>query len=93
LSERAISDSSIQHDLSLFAVAIDNQQSTFGNSDTGREHAILSVFSWVGGIAQLVERQLCKLDVRGSNPLASKSSDPPFASAVDRPLRRAMLTI
>jgi len=25
----------------------------------------------VGGIAQLVERQLCKLDVRGSNPLAS----------------------
>ena len=24
-----------------------------------------------GGIAQLVERQLCKLDVRGSNPLAS----------------------
>ena len=26
-----------------------------------------------GGIAQLVERQLCKLDVRGSNPLASTS--------------------
>ncbi len=26
-----------------------------------------------GGIAQLVERQLCKLDVRGSNPLASIS--------------------
>ena len=26
---------------------------------------------WSGGIAQLVERQLCKLDVRGSNPLAS----------------------
>ena len=26
----------------------------------------------IGGIAQLVERQLCKLDVRGSNPLASK---------------------
>src|SRR5207248_2594814 len=25
----------------------------------------------VGGIAQLVERQLCKLEVRGSNPLAS----------------------
>ena len=25
----------------------------------------------LGGIAQLVERQLCKLDVRGSNPLAS----------------------
>ena len=32
-----------------------------------------------GGIAQLVERQLCKLDVRGSNPLASilsKASHP-----------------
>jgi hypothetical protein len=32
-----------------------------------------------GGIAQLVERQLCKLDVRGSNPLASTDkavSDP-----------------
>ena len=25
-----------------------------------------------GGIAQLVERQLCKLDVRGSSPLASR---------------------
>src|ERR1700730_18495760 len=25
-----------------------------------------------GGIAQLVERQLCKLEVRGSNPLASR---------------------
>src|SRR5947207_870077 len=38
-----------------------------------REHAILSVFFWSGGIAQLVERQLCKLEVRGSNPLASKA--------------------
>ena len=28
----------------------------------------------IGGIAQLVERQLCKLDVRGSNPLASKGT-------------------
>ena len=27
-----------------------------------------------GGIAQLVERQLCKLEVRGSNPLASKAA-------------------
>ena len=26
---------------------------------------------FTGGIAQLVERQLCKLEVRGSNPLAS----------------------
>ena len=32
--------------------------------------------SEIGGIAQLVERQLCKLDVRGSTPLAStKVSD------------------
>ena len=37
---------------------IGNRQSTFGNSESG-------------GIAQLVERQLCKLEVRGSNPLAS----------------------
>jgi hypothetical protein len=28
-----------------------------------------------GGIAQLVERQLCKLEVRGSNPLASSSEN------------------
>ena len=40
---------------------IANLQSTFDNS-------------WCGGIAQLVERQLCKLEVRGSNPLASKAS-------------------
>ena len=40
---------------------IANLQSTFDNS-------------WCGGIAQLVERQLCKLEVRGSNPLASKVS-------------------
>ena len=40
-------------------LAIDIRQSTFGNP--------------CGGIAQLVERQLCKLDVRGSNPLASKA--------------------
>ena len=31
-------------------------------------------YNFPGGIAQLVERQLCKLDVRGSNPLASKWS-------------------
>ena len=40
------------------SLAIANPESTFGNS--------------FGGIAQLVERQLCKLEVRGSNPLASK---------------------
>jgi hypothetical protein len=31
-----------------------------------------------GGIAQLVERQLCKLEVRGSNPLASSPSENAF---------------
>src|SRR5712691_9911625 len=30
-----------------------------------------TIFHSCGGIAQLVERQLCKLEVRGSNPLAS----------------------
>ena len=38
----------------------------------------VTVFSFTiskkGGIAQLVERQLCKLDVRGSSPLTSTSS-------------------
>ena len=43
----------------LFFLAIEIRQSKFGNS--------------FGGIAQLVERQLCKLEVRGSNPLASKA--------------------
>ena len=32
----------------------------------------LSTF-FAGGIAQLVVRQLCKLEVKGSNPLASKA--------------------
>ncbi len=41
-------------------LAIANCQSKFDNSS-------------YGGIAQLVERQLCKLEVRGSNPLASKA--------------------
>ena len=36
-----------------------------------RESAIYNPQSIDGGIAQLVERQLCKLEVRGSNPLAS----------------------
>jgi hypothetical protein len=46
----------IQHFVLFLAFEI--RKSTFGNS--------------CGGIAQLVERQLCKLEVRGSNPLASK---------------------
>ena len=41
----------------FYSLAIKNRQSTFEISS--------------GGIAQLVERQLCKLEVRGSNPLAS----------------------
>jgi putative endonuclease len=43
--------------LFVFFLAIENRQSKFETS--------------YGGIAQLVERQLCKLEVRGSNPLAS----------------------
>ena len=34
-------------------------------------HLPSTIFHSSGGIAQLVERQLCKLEVRGSNPLAS----------------------
>ena len=41
----------------FYFLAIENRQSKFEIS--------------CGGIAQLVERQLCKLEVRGSNPLAS----------------------
>jgi hypothetical protein len=44
-----------------------NLQSTFDHSSCG-------------GIAQLVERQLCKLEVRGSNPLASMPSQWPLIS-------------
>lgn len=50
--------SDIRHSV-FISLAIEIRQSKFGNS--------------VGGIAQLVERQLCKLEVRGSNPLASKA--------------------
>src|SRR3954468_18861050 len=50
--------------LSGFFVAIENRQSKFEASPARTSS---------GGIAQLVERQLCKLDVRGSNPLASKA--------------------
>lgn len=35
------------------------------------DHGLEAHATFFGGIAQLVERQLCKLDVRGSNPLAS----------------------
>src|SRR5499433_3308429 len=47
------------HSLRFGTFAIRNPQFRIGSSR--------------GGIAQLVERQLCKLEVRGSNPLASKS--------------------
>ena len=43
----------------FYSLAIENRQSKIEIS--------------CGGIAQLVERQLCKLEVRGSNPLASKT--------------------
>ena len=36
-------------------------------------HGLFSNRTATGGIAQLVERQLCKLDVRGSSPRASTS--------------------
>lgn len=36
-------------------------------------HGLFSSRTATGGIAQLVERQLCKLDVRGSSPRASTS--------------------
>src|SRR2546425_9377112 len=54
-------------------------------------HHQLSTFC--GGIAQLVERQLCKLEVRGSNPLASKDSranpnDPSGDENLVRPVGR-----
>ena len=38
-------------------------------------HSPFDIRNSSGGIAQLVERQLCKLDVRGSNPLASNYQD------------------
>src|SRR5205823_8181405 len=50
--------SDIRH--SALFLAIENRQSKFEIPN--------------GGIAQLVERQLCKLEVRGSNPLASRPS-------------------
>ena len=40
--------------------------------DQASQQACLGLLPRVfGGIAQLVERQLCKLDVAGSNPAAS----------------------
>ena len=52
----------------LLSLAIENRKSKFGNSDISREHAkAFGVPS--GGIAQLVERQLCKLEVRVRIPL------------------------
>ena len=35
-----------------------------------------------GGIAQLVERLLCKQDVSGSNPLTSTTSDKKFSTVI-----------
>ena len=44
-----------------------------------RSAQISGIISFPGGIAQLVERQLCKLDVRGSNPLASTKGKEVFS--------------
>jgi hypothetical protein len=54
-----VPDVDLQIDIRHFVLflAIENRQSKFEIC--------------CGGIAQLVERQLCKLEVRGSNPLAS----------------------
>jgi hypothetical protein len=49
--------------------------SRMGSRSTKLQSTIRNLQSAIllaGGIAQLVERQLCKLEVRGSNPLASK---------------------
>ena len=40
----------------------------------GARHGLFLQTNNNGGIAQLVERQLCKLDVRGSSPLTSTPS-------------------
>ena len=50
------------------------QISLFDFTDIMFRAVLIPVFFKVGGIAQLVERQLCKLDVRGSNPLASTNT-------------------
>jgi hypothetical protein len=58
-AHRQMPDDDCKIDIRHFVLlAIANRQSKFSNSSCG-------------GIAQLVERQLCKLEVRGSNPLAS----------------------
>jgi hypothetical protein len=44
------------------------------NSASSIYHLPSTIVDFPGGIAQLVERQLCKLEVRGSNPLASKAA-------------------
>src|SRR5205807_2125960 len=55
------------------------KQSNQETRNAGKENLIFPQLSTInyqlffGGIAQLVERQLCKLEVRGSNPLASKA--------------------
>jgi hypothetical protein len=45
-----------------------------------------------GGIAQLVERQLCKLEVRGSNPLASIFGQRKCRAVVPSPAERRPTT-
>ena len=47
----------------------------FGNVGVTRELGLCRTLAKRhGGIAQLVERQLCKLEVTGSNPVASTNA-------------------
>jgi hypothetical protein len=67
-------ESQDRHPAFCFVQKRSNQESW----NPGKENLIFPQLSTInyqlffpGGIAQLVERQLCKLEVRGSNPLAS----------------------
>ena len=59
-----------------------------------RAAARVTVFSFQnpGGIAQLVERQLCKLDVRGSSPLTSTPASYEAASSFPSPIRNTEIS-
>ena len=63
--------------------------SVFASPHQTRARLPESHFPSKGGIAQLVERQLCKLDVRGSNPLASTCRFPGFPNGPVAQLVRA----
>lgn len=50
-----------------------NSQFAWSETEHDVRDDLFSNRTATGGIAQLVERQLCKLDVRGSSPRASTS--------------------